>query len=142
MRDLSRSRRNCRAQERRGATVIEMAFAAPILFMMLFGLFEFGYAYMMQHLMQDSAREGCRVAVLPTSSNIAVLSAVNQSLLARGVNGATTSILVNNASGNLASAVAGDEIQIQITVPTSNVSVIPKGYLNGQLTAACIRRKE
>lgn len=131
-----------RAATRRGATVVEMALAAPILLLVTFGLFEFGYAFMVQHLMQDAAREGCRIAVFPRSTNTAVLDNVNQSLQSKGINGAATTILVNNAAGDVSKARPGDRIRVQISVPTSSVSIIPSGFLSGQLTASFSRRHE
>ena len=75
-----------------GAEVVEMAFALPILFMLLLGLFWFARAYNVYETMTRAAREGARVAVAPACSACAgggqlpaiatVASAVNGSLVA------------------------------------------------------------
>jgi Flp pilus assembly protein TadG len=137
-----RPHRSTRSSVRHGATIVEMALAVPVMFLMLLGLFEIGYGFMVQHLMQDTAREGCRIAVLPRGTNAAVLDVVNRSLQAKGISGTTTSILVNNATGDVSRALPGDDIGIVIKVATSSVSIVPRGFLSGELTASCVRRRE
>lgn len=119
-----------------------MAIAAPVLLLIVIGLFEMGHAFMIKHLLQDAAREGCRVAVSPKATNGTVESSVNKLLQEKGIQGATMTILVNNASTNVNQAKAGDNISVTIQVNTSSVSVVPSGYLNGQLTVSSVRRRE
>src|ERR1700674_809761 len=47
---------------RRGQSVIEMALAAPLLTLMLFGLVDFGRAYFQYISLVNTAREGARYA--------------------------------------------------------------------------------
>ena len=127
---------------RRGAATVEMALAVPILFIVIFAIFEFGQAFLMQHLLQNAAREGCRTGVLPHSTNAAVLASVNKALQARGIAGTTTTILVNNAAGEVAQANSGDNISVQITLPASQMALVPRSLITGSLTANCARRRE
>jgi Flp pilus assembly protein TadG len=119
-----------------------MAFAAPLLFLIVFIVFEFGHALMMQHLMLDVAREGCRIAALPQSTNSNVTSQVNEMLSSRGVQGATTSILVNSQAGDLSSATTGDLVRLRIELPPANFLPLPRHFILGSLVANCDRRKE
>jgi len=63
---MTRSKRN----NSRGATVLEMALVLPILFMVLFGILEFGRAYNMFQAVTDAAREGARYSVAPIASGL------------------------------------------------------------------------
>lgn len=53
-----------RRPDDKGATLVEFAIIAPLLFMLLFGIFEFGFIFG-QHLdVRHGAREGARLAVV------------------------------------------------------------------------------
>ena len=57
------------AQGRRGAAVVEMAFVAPIFFVLILVLVEFGRMVMVQQAITNAAREGCRHAALATTQS-------------------------------------------------------------------------
>ena len=57
------------ARRRRGVAVVEMAVVLPLLLALLFGIIEFGWVFMIRQTVVNAAREGCRVAVLRTSTN-------------------------------------------------------------------------
>jgi Flp pilus assembly protein TadG len=46
-----------------GATAVEFAVIAAILFVILFGILEFGFIFMQEHYVANAAREGVRVGV-------------------------------------------------------------------------------
>lgn len=128
---------------RDGASTVEMALVSPVLFAIIFGLFEISYGYMVHHLIQDAARQGCRVAVCYGQANSAVTAKINSLLQAEQISGATTKIMVNNAVADVSSAKVGDQITVQITLPASKVSFFPiTGHLKGQLTALCMMRHD
>jgi Flp pilus assembly protein TadG len=128
---------------RRGATTVEMALVAPALFTLVFGSFEIAHGFMVQHLIQDAARQGCRAGVCPNRSNTDIQSAVNVALEKEGLTGATTTVFVNSVAGDVSSAESGDDVQVRITLPGSNASLFPgSGYLMGQLTASYALRRE
>ena len=136
-------RHDAKTSRRAGAMTVEMAIVGPLLFLIVFGLFEVAYGFMVQHLIQDAARQGCRVAMCYRKTNATVLATVNTLLNAEGVAGATTTILVNNVSADVSAAKTGDDITVQVTVAASNVSPFPvTGYLKGQLKATCTMRHE
>lgn len=127
----------------RGATAVEMAIATPLLFMIVLGLLEICHAFMVQHVIQDAARRGCRTAVLPRSSNSAVLETVNSLLQAEGIRHANATILVNNTAADVAQAKTSDTISVQITIAAADVSIVPGcGYLRGQQKASASLRLE
>lgn len=54
-------------QSRRGATVVELAFVAPIFFLLVFAVVEFGRAVMVKQSLAEAARAGARTAALATT---------------------------------------------------------------------------
>ena len=112
---------------------------APVLFLVLFGLFEVAIGYMAHHLIQDAARQGCRSAISNGQTNATVSAKVNTLLSTAHVSGATTTILVNDVGGDVAAAKSGDYITVQVTVPASKVSLF--GRLKGSFTALCRLRR-
>jgi len=114
-----------------------MAIATPILFLLMFGMFEITHAYMVQHLLQDAVRQGCRLGIMPWQSNATVCARIEDLLGQEGITGATTNILVNNAIGEVDGAQAGDDVRVKITLDAANVTLYPGGgYLLGQLSAS------
>ena len=76
-------------------------------------------------------------------TNATVLSTVNNLLQTERVVGANTTILVNNVAGDVSAAKTGDDITVQITLPSSKASIFPRtGYLKGQLKATSTLRHQ
>lgn len=61
----SPSRRSKKRSERRGATMVEFAFAAPILMLLLLVIFEFGWQVLIRHTADNAAYEAARKAIVP-----------------------------------------------------------------------------
>ena len=56
------------AREReRGSAMVEAAICIPLLLVLMVGIFEVGRAYETWHVLTNAAREGARMAVMPTS---------------------------------------------------------------------------
>src|SRR5262245_55987247 len=55
------------SRRRGGATTVEFAFVAILLFVMLFAIFEYGRFLFVYHLTANSARDAARFAVVHTS---------------------------------------------------------------------------
>ena len=53
---------------RRGATIVQTALVLNVCLMFLLGLFDFSRVIMMRQLVTNAAREGCRYAVVNTST--------------------------------------------------------------------------
>jgi Flp pilus assembly protein TadG len=54
--------RRFRTERRRGVAVVEFAFVAPLLFILLLGLWEVGRLIQLQQTLSNAAREGARIA--------------------------------------------------------------------------------
>ena len=124
---------------RRGAAIVEFAFVAPIFFLFVFGMIEFGRMVMVQQLITNAAREGARVAILPGSTTSQVDTAVSN-YLTGSVSGATTTVNPDPPSG----ATYGSAVTVTVTVPFSSVSWTPKPFFLGSttLSAQCVMRTE
>jgi Flp pilus assembly protein TadG len=55
--------------DQRGATAVEFAVVAAILFFILFGILEFGLIFMQEHFIANAAREGVRIGVRANNYN-------------------------------------------------------------------------
>jgi Flp pilus assembly protein TadG len=60
----------------RGSTVVEMAMAAGVFFMLIFGIIEFGRLLYTHNALTDAARRGARYAVLHNEDDPCVASVV------------------------------------------------------------------
>lgn len=81
-----------------GAEVIEFALTLPLLLLVVLGIIEFGFLFQEYEVVTNAAREGARIAVLPTYSATAgvtqtnVTTRINQYLTAAGLNTASATI--------------------------------------------------
>jgi len=58
----------------RGQAVLELALVLPLLLIVVFGITEFGRAWMTVNVLTSAAREGCRLAVV-TGPDVAAVNA-------------------------------------------------------------------
>jgi Flp pilus assembly protein TadG len=130
---------SCR-KNRRGAAVVEFAVVAPIFFLLVFGMIEYGRMVMVQQILTNASREGARVAILDGMTSTDVTTTVDNYLNNSGIVGANVSVATNPP-------VAPDyaeSMTIAVDIPFSQVSWLPTPiYLQGrQLTATSTMRRE
>lgn len=145
---LEKVYRLCR-KNRRGAAAVEFAIVAPVFFLMIFGMIEFGRMVMVQQVITNASREGARLAVLDGTNNQAVKDAVDVYLAAARVSGASTRVFVGSDDGSedVAPNTAGygDPVGVVITIAFSQVSWLPSPMIIGgatELTASTVMRRE
>lgn len=126
-------------ERRRGAAVVEFAIVAPLFFLLVLGIIEFGRMVMVQQIITNAAREGARTGIVSGATYSGVTSTVNGYLAATGISGASVS--VNPDPG---SASYGSQITVTVTIPFSQVSWTPTPFFLGSksLTANCVMRSE
>jgi Flp pilus assembly protein TadG len=66
--------------EERGAAVVEFAIVFPLLVMFLLGIVQFSLMYNRQQALHAAAREGGRVAAIPTSTQDDITDAIDAAL--------------------------------------------------------------
>lgn len=136
---------------RRGGALVEMAVCLPVLMMVLIGIIEFGRAMSVDQLLTSAAREACRIATHDGSTNAAVRTHIREQVAASvdcSQSSVTVSIAVtDDVSGNaitdLSQAGARDVIEIDVSVPYSDVSYSLARWLSGRtIRASCTMKHE
>lgn len=119
-----------------GQSLVEFAITLPILLALLVGIFEFGIAWNRKQVLTNAAREGCRLAVLPsTASEDPVNTVIDNYLTSAGINPAS----VNRTLTGICSNCTGQTVTIQLdmnhTMPF--ISAIT-GLLSGSSTTGAV----
>jgi Flp pilus assembly protein TadG len=125
-----------RADRQAGAAMVELAIILPLLVMMVFGIIQFGIAFNRVQGLHAAAREGARVASLPTSTAGDVQGRVNESLAAMNFTANPAAISPNGCAGR-----RGAPITVRVTAPyTVSIPLIPN--VNVMLTGEGVFRCE
>lgn len=140
------------AVERRGAAVVEFALVAPLFFMLVLGVIEFGQAFMVSQLINSAAREGARLAITDGSTNAdveTVVTDVIQRSTTTDPNNVTVAVSVTEAAGNpsaaneVSNASKRDLCTVNVTVPYADVALITGSFLQSvTLRGNCSMRHE
>jgi Flp pilus assembly protein TadG len=77
-----------------GQAIIELAFALPLLLVIVMGIFDFGLMFQRFEVVTNAAREGARVGVLPSYSTADAKARAQQYLTSGGL---TSSATINAA---------------------------------------------
>ena len=133
--------RPCRLyrRNRRAAAAVEFALVAPVFFLLVLGMIEYGRMVMVQQVLTNASREGARAAVLDGAEWPEVESLVTAYMASGSITGHTC-----NKPANFDTAEFGDPITITVSVPFNQVSWLPSPmYLGGKtLSATTIMRRE
>lgn len=129
-----------RARSRRGAAAVEFAVVAPVFFLVVLGIIEFGRMVMAQQVITNAAREGARVAVLDSATAARVTTRVTDYLAAAGVSGATVTVTPNPPT----SAGFGQPVSVRIDIPFTAVSALSAPFMSAAktLTSEAVMRRE
>jgi Flp pilus assembly protein TadG len=136
--------RSCRSyrRNRRGAAAVEFAVVAPVFFLLVFGMIEYGRMVMVQQVITNASREGARKAVLDGSTTAEVKTVVNEYLASGSItpSGDPTTVSPNPPS----TAEFGEPVTVTVSIPFNEVSWLPSPmYLGGKtLTATTVMRRE
>ncbi|MEN6493341.1 MAG: TadE family protein [Thermoguttaceae bacterium] len=129
----------CR-KNRQGVAAVEFAVVAPLFFLLIMGMIEFGRMIMVQQVITNGSREGARLAVLDGVTTTEVTSTVDNYLRNAAVNGATVRVVPDPPS----SAGYGEPVTVTVSVPFNQVSWLPSPmFLGGNtLNASTVMRRE
>ncbi|MBN1851521.1 MAG: pilus assembly protein [Pirellulales bacterium] len=136
---LNRVCRSCR-RNRQGAAVVEFAIVAPVFFLLVFGMIEYGRMVMVQQVLTNASREGARRAVLDGVTDADVTTAVSDYLTNASISGATTTVTTTPpVPPDIAEART-----VTVTIPFNRVSWLPSPmFLGGKtLQASTTMRRE
>jgi len=120
--------------------VVEFAIIAPLFFLFVFGMIEYGRMVMVQQVLTNASREGARRAVLDGATAAEVTDAVDEFLAASSIQGADVEITPADPS----TAAYGDPVTVTVSISFDQVSWLPSPmYLGGQqLSASTAMRRE
>ncbi|WP_238397680.1 TadE/TadG family type IV pilus assembly protein [Anatilimnocola aggregata] len=115
---------------------------APVFFLLVFGMIEYGRMVMVQQIITNAAREGCRVAVLDGSTTASTQTAAINAMASGNITITTSNVTVNPSPPS--SAAYGSPVSVTVTVPFNQVSWLPSPmYLGGKsMTATTTMRRE
>ncbi len=135
--------RPLRSSRRSGVAAVEFAVILPFVMVLFLGIIEFGRILMVQQMLTNAAREGCRYAVLPGSTISSSRDVVTNYLSGSGVTltNPTTQVTV---SPDPSTAAQGTSITVSVTVPCNSVTWLPSPLFMGgkQLNATVVMRLE
>jgi Flp pilus assembly protein TadG len=127
-------------------TAIEFALVAPLFFVVVLGIIEFGRTFMVMELLNEAARQACRQAIIEGTSSAQIKQTAINFLTSVGINGEAVGVSVNDAPIDAVEAQnlpAYTEMSVVITVPVSSVTWVPNGVLpTGTLTGQYTMRRE
>lgn len=150
MRDPSQKRTPQRASKSRwrGAAAVEFAVVAPLFFLLLAGIIEFGQAFRIEHMLSSACRRGARAAVVEGATENQVQQKVKSQCAATlGVSegDVTVEITVNgHANADLRQAMEGAEIGVTVSIPFNKAGVgfYAKMFSNSTLSSTCTFERE
>ncbi|MGH2395070.1 MAG: TadE/TadG family type IV pilus assembly protein [Candidatus Limnocylindria bacterium] len=103
-----------RAREERGQSLVEFAIALPLLLAIVIGIFEFGRAWNVRQVVTNAAREGARVAVIPTNDDQDVEDAVTNYLTQANLDPALATVTYENVG---LGGTYGDPTTVNLSYP-------------------------
>jgi Flp pilus assembly protein TadG len=139
---------NFRSQKkRRGASAVEMAMVLPIFLLVIFGMVEFGRAFMAEHLIANGARMGARRSVVEGSTNAECEQIVKDFCAdSLGISSDKVTVSIEDdekTAVDLASATTGDMCTISVSVAFDQISFLPGSFLGGaQISGSCTMERE
>jgi Flp pilus assembly protein TadG len=129
VRPVNGRRRAILASER-GQALLETAVTLPLVLLVSVSIFEFGRAYQTSQVITNAAREGARVAVLPSATNEDVQSRVVEYLRNGHIGNAdSATVLVNRNSSVAVGAGTASASVVTINYPFSFMVLNPVANL-------------
>ena len=125
-----------RWRNQRGAALVESAMVIPILLLISAGIFEFGRAYQTWQVLTNAAREGARVAVLPSGAPGTAAARVRQYMQDGQLpKFATAAVSVNRAIAITVNGAPQTASQVVIYYPFDFIVLQPVARLVAPSTA-------
>jgi Flp pilus assembly protein TadG len=125
----------------RGAAIIETAMTLPLLLLVSVGIIEFGRLYQTWQVMTNAAREGARIAVLPTPVAGGVEARVRQYLQMGSVKyDSSVGVTVTPVDVSIGNAQIASGSRVTVTYPFTFMALQPVAQLvaGGPMTGAPI----
>lgn len=102
----------------RGAAIVEFALILPLLMMLVFGVVQFGLLYNRQQALHAAAREGARVAALPSATLTDISARATDALDGIPMEGTPTITVTPNVTQPCVGRL-GESVSVEVSVPTT-----------------------
>ena len=124
----------------RGASAVEFAIVAPVFFMVVLGIIEFGRMAMVQQVITNAAREGARIAVLDGATAAKVQNRVEDYLRSGTIKVGSVTVTPDPPD----TAGYGEPVSVAVIVSFDEVSWLPAPFMLGgkTLRAEAVMRRE
>ena len=125
-----------------GLVSVELALLLPLLFLLTFGLLEYGWMFLKAQEITNAARQGARIGAVPDATNVDVQTTITNLMNAAGMG--TSGYSVTIAPGSVDILSPGDTLTVTLSVPYSNVGLIGISLIPvpGTLTGSTSMAKE
>jgi Flp pilus assembly protein TadG len=104
----------------RGIALVEMALVLPLLFLLLFGLIEYGWLFFKYQQIAGAARHGCRIGVAQGKSSADVDVAINDLMGKAKLTGKFSRVI---SPGEVLTAAPGSTVTVTVTVPYAGIDL-------------------
>ena len=108
-------------EKRRGLALVEAALVIPLLFLVLFGMLEYSWAFLKVQQLNGAARQGARAGIVQGAVNADVTAAVTQVMTDAGLAGLYT---VDLAPNDVSTIDAGDPLTVTVTCTYADIELI------------------
>jgi Flp pilus assembly protein TadG len=115
-----------RRSRQRGAVLVEAAIAMPLLFLLIFGMIEFGWIFFQYQDIRQGAREGARIAAVADTATTNEIILLTCERLEETDNTTITFSITNDPGGNPTSTI-GDRGTVVVTREIDTIT----GFFNG-----------
>ena len=107
---------------RRGGTMtVEAALLFPLVLTLTFGLIEYGWMFLKQQQITNTARQAARVAATVDATTSQVTSQITSMMSGYGLGSSSYSTTITPA--NVASATRGQQVSVAISITYSNIEI-------------------
>lgn len=130
-------KRSKKASQRIGATMVEFAIVAPLLFLFFFAAMEFCRVAMIRHTADNAVYEGCRVGIIPGATVGEINNEATRILGSLGVTNVNIDVIPSKIEPDT------DEVTVRIVVPLDDNSFVPNQFFSGRsITRELTLRRE
>jgi len=117
-----------------------MAVVTPILMLMLIGIMEFGWAFMVSESLTNATREACRLGILAGVTETEIRDRFVEAMDSTGVDVTTEMVTVQEATEE------NPVVTVSASIPYSEVSITGAtaflGFTKDSIGSVCSMRKE
>ena len=121
---------------RQGATLVEFAIVAPLLFLFFFAAFEFCRAAMIRHTADNAVYEAARTGILPGATAAETEAKARSLLNSLGLVDVRVQVIPNKINRDTR------EVTVRVGVPMANNNFVPIKYVQGEIRRELTLRRE